>query len=143
MNNTKGKLIENRGVIFCFLASVLIAALAYYAGLKIEPGKILPEGLSMRSGPMSDSIVYGINIALDDIDLIKSGNAGSGLWRLLTFVHLDLFFYLALLLPQAAAKAVLMTGYFVRFGLCASAMYYFMSEHVKLSRMFSLLLAVM
>ena len=36
-----------------------------------------------------------------------------------------------------------MTGYFVRFGLCASAMYYFMSEHVKLSRMFSLLLAVM
>ena len=143
MNNTKGKLIENRGVIFCFLASVLIAALAYYAGLKIEPGKILPEGLSMRSGPMNDSIVYGINIALDDIDLIKSGNAGSGLWRLLTFVHLDLFFYLALLLPQAAAKAVLMTGYFVRFGLCASAMYYFMSEHVKLSRMFSLLLAVM
>ena len=143
MNNTKGKLSENRGVIFCFLASVLIAALAYYAGLKIEPGKILPEGLSMRSGPMSDSIVYGINIALDDIDLIKSGNAGSGLWRLLTFVHLDLFFYLALLLPQAAAKAVLMTGYFVRFGLCASAMYYFMSEHVKLSRMFSLLLAVM
>lgn len=143
MNNTKGKLSENRGVIFCFMASVLIAALAYYAGLKIEPGKILPEGLSMRSGPMSDSIVYGINIALDDIDLIKSGNAGSGLWRLLTFVHLDLFFYLALLLPQAAAKAVLMTGYFVRFGLCASAMYYFMSEHVKLSRMFSLLLAVM
>ena len=143
MTNTKGKLRENRGVIFCFLASVLIAALAYYAGLKIEPGKILPEGLSMRSGPMSDSIVYGINIALDDIDLIKSGNAGSGLWRLLTFVHLDLFFYLALLLPQAAAKAVLMTGYFVRFGLCASAMYYFMSEHVKLSRMFSLLLAVM
>lgn len=143
MTNTKGKLIENRGVIFCFLASVLISALAYYAGLKIEPGKILPEGLSMRSGPMSDSIVYGINIALDDIDLIKSGNAGSGLWRLLTFVHLDLFFYLALLLPQAAAKAVLMTGYFVRFGLCASAMYYFMSEHVKLSRMFSLLLAVM
>lgn len=143
MNNTKGKLRENRGVIFCFLASVLIAALAYYAGLKIEPGKILPEGLSMRSGPMSDSIVYGINIALDDIDLIKSGNAGSGLWRLLTFVHLDLFFYLALLLPQAAAKAVLMTGYFVRFGLCASAMYYFMSEHVKLSRMLSLLLAVM
>ena len=56
---------------------------------------------------------------------------------------MDLFFYLALLLPQAAAKAVLMTGYFVRFGLCASAMYYFMSEHVKLSRMFSLLLAVM
>ena len=143
MTNTKGKLRENRGAIFCFLASVLIAALAYYSGLKIEPGKILPEGLSMRSGPMSDSIVYGINIALDDIDLIKSGNAGSGLWRLLTFVHLDLFFYLALLLPQAAAKAVLMTGYFVRFGLCASAMYYFMSEHVKLSRMFSLLLAVM
>ena len=143
MNNAKGKLKENQGVIFCFLASVLIAVLAYYASLKIEPGKILPAGLSMRSGPMSDSIVHGINIALGDINLIKAGNAGSGLWRLLTFVHFDLFFYLALLLPGSAAKAVLMTGYFVRFGLCASAMYYFMSEHLKLSRMFSLLLAVM
>ena len=64
MTNTKGKLIENRGVIFCFLASVLIAALAYYAGLKIEPGKILPEGLSMRSGPMSDSLSTGSTLRL-------------------------------------------------------------------------------
>ena len=143
MNNAKGKLKDCRGILFCFLASVLIAALAYYAGLKIEPGKILPEGLSMRSGPMSDSIIHGINLTLDDIKLIRNGNAGSDLWRLLTFVHLDLFFYLALLVPETAAKAVLMTGYFVRFGLCASAMYYFMSEHVKLSKMFSCLLAVM
>ena len=143
MNNARVKFKDCRGIIFCFLASVLIAVLAYYAGLKIEPGKILPAGLSMRSGPMSDSIVHGISLTLDDINLIKAGNAGSDLWRLLTFVHLDLFFYLALLLPGTAAKTVLMTGYFVRFGLCAAAMYYFMSEHVKLSRMLSCLLAVM
>ena len=143
MNNAQGKLKDVRGILFCFLSSVLIAVLAYYAGLKIEPGKILPAGLSMRTDPMSDSIVHGINLAIDDINIIKAGNAGSDLWRLLTFVHLDLFFYLALLVPETAAKAVLMTGYFVRFGLCASAMYYFMSEHVKISRMMSCLLAVM
>lgn len=143
MINAKGKLIEYRGVIFCFLASVLIAVLAYYAGIKIEPGKILHTGITMRTGLMSDSIVHGINLVLDDINLIRSGNAGSDLWRLLTFVHLDLFFYLALILPQAAAKTVLMTGYFVRFGLCAAAMYYFMLKHVKLSGMLSGLLALM
>ena len=143
MNNAQGKLKDVRGILFCFMSSVLIAVLAYYAGLKIEPGKILPAGLSMRTDPMSDSIVHGINLAIDDINIIKAGNAGSDLWRLLTFVHLDLFFYLALLVPETAAKAVLMTGYFVRFGLCASAMYYFMSEHVKISRMMSCLLAVM
>ena len=143
MNNAKGKLREYQGVVFCFLASVLIAVLAYYAGLKIEPGKILPTGITMRSGLMGDNIIHGINMTLEDVILIKAGNAGSDLWRLLTFVHLDLFFYLALLLPQAAAKTVLMVGYFVRFGLCAASMYYFMSEHVKLSRTLSGLLAVM
>ena len=80
MINAKGKLIEYRGVIFCFLASVLIAVLAYYAGIKIEPGKILHTGITMRTGLMSDSIVHGINLALDDINLIRSGNAGSGSW---------------------------------------------------------------
>lgn len=143
MNNAKGKLSQYQGVLFCFLASVLIAVLAFYAGLKIEPGKLLPTGITMRSGLMNENIVYGIDLALDDINLIRAGNAGSDLWRLLTFVHLDLFFYLALILPQAAARTVLMAGYFVRFGLCAAAMYYFMSEHVKLSKMLSGLLAVM
>lgn len=143
MINSKGKTDSLKGVIICFLVSAAIAAGAYYAGLKIEPGKILPTGLSMRSGMMSDSIVHGINLAIDDINLIRSGNAGTDLWRLLTFVHLDLFFYLALLLPGTAAKAVLMTGYFVRFGLCAAAMYYFMSEHLKLTRMLSGILAAM
>ncbi len=143
MINAKGKTDSLKGVIICFLAAVLIAVGAYYAGLKIEPGKVLPTGLSMRSGMMSENIIYGIDLALDDIDLIKNGNAGADLWRLLTFVHMDLFFYLALLLPKAAAKAVLMTGYFVRFGLVAAAMYYFMSEHLKLTRMFSGLLAAL
>ena len=143
MINSKGKTDSLKGVIICFLVSAAIAAGAYYAGLKIEPGKILPTGLSMRSGMMSDSIVHGINLAIDDINLIRSGNAGTDLWRLLTFVHLDLFFYLALLLPGTAAKAVLMAGYFVRFGLCAAAMYYFMSEHLKLKRMLSGILAAM
>ena len=143
MINAKGKSESLKGIVICFLASVLIAVGAYYAGLKIEPGKVLPTGLSMRSGMMSDSIIYGIDLALGDIEMIRNGNAGADLWRLLTFVHLDLFFYLALLLPEAAAKAVLMTGYFVRFGLVAAAMYYFMSEHLKLTKMFSGLLAAM
>ena len=143
MIDSKAKSESLKGIAICFLAAVLMAVAAYYAGLKIEPGKVLPTGLSMRSGMMSDNIIYGIDLALDDIDLIKNGNAGTDLWRLLTFVHLDLFFYIALLLPKAAAKAVLMTGYFVRFGLVAAAMYYFMSAHLKLTRMFSGLLGAL
>ena len=36
-----------------------------------------------------------------------------------------------------------MTGYFARFGLVAAAMYYFMSAHLKLTRMFSGLLGAL
>ena len=143
MIDSKAKSESLKGVAICFLAAVLMAVAAYYAGLKIEPGKVLPTGLSMRSGMMSDNLIYGIELALDDIDLIRNGNAGADLWRLLTFVHLDLFFYIALLLPKAAAKAVLMTGDFARFGLVAAAMYYFMSAHLKLTRMFSGLLGAL
>ena len=143
MIDSKAKSENLKGIAICFLAAVLMAVAAYYAGLKIEPGKVLPTGLSMRSGMMSDNLIYGIELALDDIDLIRNGNAGADLWRLLTFVHLDLFFYIALLLPKAAAKAVLMTGYFARFGLVAAAMYYFMSAHLKLTRMFSGLLGAL
>lgn len=143
MIDAKARSENFKGIAVCFLAAVLMAVAAYYAGLKIEPGKVLPTGLSMRSGMMSDNIIYGIDLAMDDIDLIKNGNAGADLWRLLTFVHLDLFFYIALLLPKAAAKAVLMTGYFARFGLVAAAMYYFMSAHLKLTRMFSGLLGAL
>ena len=89
-----GKLKTYDGVVFCFIASVIIAVIAYNIGLITEPGKILPEGLSMRSGEMSGNIVRGIDIAVEDVELIRSGKAYADLWRLLTFVHLDLFFYL-------------------------------------------------
>lgn len=143
MNKTIGKLKAYKGLIFCFLAAVLIAVLALYSGLLIEPGKILPTGLTMRTEKTNENLLYGINLAIEDINLIKSGAAGQNLWRLLTFIHMDLFFYIALILPQAATKTVLMIGYFVRFGLSCAAMYYFLSEHVKLSKLPSALLAVM
>ena len=143
MNKTSGKFRTFCEVAFCFITSALIAFIALNIGLKTEPGKILPEGISMRSGEMSHSILKGIELSMDDIELIRSGRSASGTWRLLSFVHTDLFFYLALILPQASAKAVLMAGYYLRFGLCSAAMYYFLSKHIKLSRMFSALLAVM
>ena len=143
MNKAKGKLNTIIGVAFCFLVSAVIAFIALNIGLKTEPGQILPTGISMRSGEMSKNILRGIDLALEDINLIRSGNSASGTWRLLTFVHVDLFFYLALLLPQTASKTILLVGYFIRFGLCCSAMYWFMSRHIKLSRFFSALLAVM
>ena len=142
MIKAAGKLKTYDGVVFCFIASVIIAVIAYNIGLITEPGKILPEGLSMRSGEMSGNIVRGIDIAVEDVELIRSGKAYADLWRLLTFVHLDLFFYLALLIPKAA-RTILFIGYFMRFGLCCSATYYFMSEHIRLSRLSSALLAVM
>lgn len=143
MTDHRGKLRTFCETAFCFLAAVLIAVFALNIGLKTEPGKILPTGLSMRSGEMSENIIRGIDLALEDIERIRSGNAAPELYRLLTFVHLDLFFYLALIMPVAAAKTVLLTGYYIRFGLCCATMYYFLSKHMKLSRLFSALLAVM
>lgn len=137
-----GKLKTYDGVVFCFIASVIIAAVAYNIGLWIEPGKFLPTGISMRNGDMNSNILHGIDLAVEDVELIRSGKAVSDLWRLLTFVHLDPFFYLALLIPSGA-RTVLLIGYYVRFGLCCSAMYYFMVEHIKLSRLPAALLGVM
>ena len=142
MNNTKVKIRTYDGIVFSFLAAIIIAVAALNTGLLTEPGKFLPSGLSMRNEPMNEGILQGIDLAIEDIEFIRSGNASSELWRLLTFVHLDFFFYLALLIPQAA-KTILMTGYYVRFGLCCSAMYYFLSKHLKLTRFPSLLLAFM
>lgn len=137
-----GKLKTYDGVVFCFIASVIIAVVAYNIGLLTEPGKFLPTGLSMRNGEMGANITRGIDLAVEDVELIRSGKAVSDLWRLLTFVHPDLFFYLALLIPNAA-RTILLIGYYVRFGLCCSAMYYFMAEHIKLSRLPAALLGVM
>lgn len=142
MNKVTGKLRKYDGIIFCFLASVLIAAISLNLGLLIEPGKILPTELSMRNEPLNKNMLRGIELALEDISDIKNGNS-SDVFRLLSFVHADPFFYLALIFPQKASKAVLLLGYYVRFGVCCSAMYYFMSEHIKLSRLPAALLAVM
>lgn len=143
MITTNGKLKKLDGIVFCFLAAVAIAAVALNIGLHVEPGKILPTGLSMRSDALNENLLRGIDHTIEDIGLIKAGVSQTDLWRLLTFVHLDLFFYLALLMPAAASKTILLIGYYVKFGLCCSAMYYFMSEHIKLNRLPSALLAVM
>ena len=142
MIKAKGKVHTIDGVLFCFLAAVIIAVAGLNIGVYVEPGKIIPTGLSMRSGEMSMKILKGIDYAIEDIGRIRSGNV-SDLWHMLTFVHMDPFFYLALILPKAATKIILIAGYYIRFGLCCSAMYYFMSVHLKLRRLASALLAAM
>lgn len=142
MIKTNGKLRNLDGVVFCFLAAIAIAAVALNIGLHTEPGKILPSGLSMRSEEMNENLLRGIDHAVEDIGLIRTGVGSKDLWRLLTFIHLDIFFYLALLIP-AAARNILLIGYYIKFGLCCSAMYYFLSKHIKLNRLPSSLLAVM
>ena len=143
MINTKAKLRTADGVLFCFLASMVIAILALNIGLLTEPEQILPKGLSMRTDEMNSNLLRGIDLALEDIDLIKAGVGSAELWRLLTFMHLDVFFYLALICPEIAAKTILTIGFYVRFGLCCSAMFYFLSEHIKLNRLPAALLGVM
>ena len=143
MINAGKKISFYSGILFCFLASVVISVVALNIGLITEPGKILPTGISMRSGEMSRNIIRGIDLAIEDLNQIRSARIDSNTWRLLTFIHSDFFFYLALLMPAAASKTVLLIGYYIRFGVCCSAMYYFMMKHIKLSRLFSALLAVM
>ena len=137
------KLRSADGIVFCFLASVIIAVISFNLGFVIEPGKYIPTELTMRSGDLNENIIRGIDLALADIGLIRSGTDVVTGWRLLTFIHTDLFFYLALILPAACSKTVLLLGYYIRFGLCCAVMYYFLSEHIRLSRLPSALLAVM
>lgn len=143
MNDSKGIRRNYDGILFCFLAAVIVAIVALNAGLLTEPDKFLPKGLSMRTDELNKNLLHGIDLALEDISIIKAGVGSAELWRLMTFIHLDLFFYLALILPEAASKTILMLGFYVRFGLCCSAMYYFMSEHIRLNRLPSALLGVM
>lgn len=142
MDKSRGKLKTYDGLVFCFIATVIIAVAAYNIGIVTEPGKILPVGISMRNGDMGENIIRGIDLAMEDLELIRSGKAYAQSWRLLTFIHMDLFFYLALLAPKAA-RTILLIGYYLRFGLCCSAMYYFMTEHIKIQRLPSALLGVM
>ena len=114
MIKTTGKLRTADGVVFCFLASVIIAVVALNVGLLTEPGKILPQALSMRSEEMSGNIIHGIELAVEDIRLIRSGTGFTDTWRLLTFIHLDPFFYLACLLPEIASRTVLLIGFYIR-----------------------------
>ena len=94
MIDSKGKLRNNDGVLFCFLAAMIISIAALNIGLLTEPDKILPKGLSMRTDELNSNLLRGIDLALEDIAIIKSGVGSNELWRLLTFIHLDLFFYL-------------------------------------------------
>lgn len=143
MTDSRKSLRKYEGAVFCFLAAVIIAVIALNTGLSTEPGKILPADISMRSGEMSENIISGVKFALSDVNSIKAGEVASGTWRLITFVHMDPFFLLALVLPESASEIVLLIGYFLRFGLCCVAMYHFLSKHLKLSGLAAALLAVM
>lgn len=143
MIKTKGRLQTACELTFCFIASVIIAVAALNIGLKTEPGKILPAGISMRSGEMSENIIRGIDLALDDVELIRSGKVTSEFLSLLPLEHFDPFFFLSLIFPESSAKTLLFLGYYFRFGLCCASMYYFLAKRLRLNRLFAALLSVM
>ena len=72
MIKTNGKLKRLDGIVFCFLAAIAIAAVALNIGLHVEPGKILPTGLSMRSEELNENLLRGIDHAIEDIGMIKA-----------------------------------------------------------------------
>ncbi|MCR4775537.1 MAG: YfhO family protein [Saccharofermentans sp.] len=137
----KEKFID--GLVICFLAASCAAAVALNIGQCIEPGKILPTSLSMRSGAMNDNIIAGLTSAEESIAAIKNGLGAADAWNLISDNNLDLFFLIALLLPQSLTKAVLTIGYFLRFGAAAAAMYAFCCRHTGLCRLYSFLLGMM
>ena len=93
MISVKERLKPYLGLAFCIIVSSLIAVFALNTGLLTEPEQLLPKGITMRSAGMSGNILRGIDLAAEDVELIRSGTASGSLWRLLTFVHPDLFFY--------------------------------------------------
>lgn len=131
------------GFVICFLAAACTATIALNIGLSVSPGKILPTTLSMRTGDMSENIIAGLKVAENDVASIKSGLGAAETWELISDRNLDLFFLIALLLPQSLTKAILTIGYFLRFGLAASMMYAFCCRHAGLRRLYSFLLGMM
>lgn len=131
------------GLVITFLAAACAAAIALNIGQSIEPGKILPTALSMRSGEMNENIIAGLTSAEESVAAIKSGLGFADAWKLISENNLDLFFLIALLLPQSLTKAVLTIGYFLRFGAAAAAMYSFCCRHTGLCRLYSFLLGMM
>lgn len=131
------------GLVITFLAAACAAVIALNIGQSVSPGKILPTSLSMRSAEMNENIIAGLNAAEEDVAWIKKSSDAAGIWTLISGRNLDLFFLLALLLPQSLAKAVLTIGYFFRFGAAAAMMYSFCCRHTGLGRLYSFLLGMM
>ena len=76
MIKSREKLETYDGLVFCFIASVIIAIVAYNIGIVTEPGKILPVGISMRNGDMGENIIRGIDLAMEDLELIRELGKG-------------------------------------------------------------------
>ena len=131
------------GLVITFLAAACAAVLALNIGMSVSPGKILPTSLSMRSSEMNENIISGLNAAEEDVAVIKKGIDAASAWSLISDNNLDLFFLIALLLPQSLTKAVLTIGYFFRFGAAAAMMYSFCCRHTGLGRLYSFLLGMM
>ena len=88
------------GFVICFLAAACAATIALNIGLSVSPGKILPTPLSMRTGDMSENIIAGLKIAENDVAAIRSGLGAAETWSLISERNLDLFFFIALILPM-------------------------------------------
>lgn len=131
------------GLVISFLAAACAATVALNIGLSLSPGKIIPAEITMRTGEMNDSIIAGLQTAENEIFSIRNGLGPADAWNLISDHNLDLFFLIALILPQSLTKAVLTTGYFLRFGAAASVMYWFCCRHTGLRRLHSFLLGMM
>ena len=131
------------GLVISFLAAACAATIALNIGQIVPAGKILPTALSMRTGEMNENIIAGIASAEESIASIKKGMGAANAWTLISDSNLDIFFLIALLLPQSLTKGVLTIGYFLRFGAAAAMMYAFCCRHTGLRRLYSFLLGMM
>ena len=131
------------GLVISFLAAACAATIALNIGQNVAPGKILPTALSMRTGEMNENIIAGLTSAEESIASIKSGIGAADAWTQISDNNLDLFFLIALLLPQSLTKGILTIGYFLRFGAAAATMYAFCCRHTGLRRLYSFLLGMM
>lgn len=131
------------GLVITFLAAACAATIALNIGQTVSPGKILPTALSMRTGEMNENIIAGLTSAEESIAAIKRGMGAASTWTLISENNLDIFFLIALLLPQSLTKGILTIGYFLRFGAAAAMMYAFCCRHTGLCRLYSFLLGMM
>ncbi|MBR2524568.1 MAG: YfhO family protein [Clostridiales bacterium] len=126
-----------------FLAFVLPALIVFaaYMAAQIEPGKILPVDATLRRKEADQDLISAVTEETGVIESYRSGDPDS--ITVLITEYLDPFTVPALLLEGRSLEILLMTAFFLRFGLAGFSMYLLLKRRFGAAPYFKVLFSVL